>query len=96
MSTTRTAIVTGAAQGIGRAIALRLASDGFNLLITDINSEKLVALQDEIVSLGLRSIYITGDISDKLFVQQIIESAVEQFGGVHAVSWLTLLIRFPH
>ena len=86
MSSTRTAIVTGAAQGIGRAIALRLASDGYNVLITDINAEKLGSLQEELATLGLNSDFVAGDISNKLFVQEVVERAVNQFGSIHAVS----------
>lgn len=85
MDSTKTAIVTGAAQGIGRGIALRLATDGFNVLITDINADKLVAVQDELSSKDLRVAAISGDISDKSFVQKVVDEAVSHFGGVHVV-----------
>lgn len=49
-------LVTGAARGIGRAIALRLADDGFNVAINDIsiNESELLSLKSEIESKGLR------------------------------------------
>ena len=85
MSSARTAIVTGTAQGIGRAIALRLASDGYNVLITDINAANLGSLQEELATRGLNSDFVAGDISNKLFVQEVVERAVNQFGSIHAV-----------
>lgn len=52
MEETRTAIVTGAGQGIGRAIALRLASDGFNVVINDVNQERADSVSQEIQQFG--------------------------------------------
>ena len=46
------AIVTGAAQGIGRAIARRLAQDGFAIAIVDINADALEEVKKEIEGLG--------------------------------------------
>ncbi|KAF5323215.1 hypothetical protein D9758_017309 [Tetrapyrgos nigripes] len=63
----KTAIVTGAANGIGRSIALRLARDGFNVAMNDLASQRdrLVSLSEEIRALGLgseSSIHV-GDVS---------------------------------
>ena len=44
----RTALVTGAGMGIGRAVAIKLAQNGANLAIVDIDAEKLKALKDEL------------------------------------------------
>lgn len=85
MDSTKTAMVTGAAQGIGRAIALRLATDGFNVFITDINADRLAAVEEELTSKDLRVAAISGDISDKLFVQKMVDEAVSYFGGIHVV-----------
>jgi meso-butanediol dehydrogenase/(S,S)-butanediol dehydrogenase/diacetyl reductase len=61
----RTALVTGAARGMGRAIALRLAKDGFNVAVNDIeaSSSDLQQLQQEIEELGRKSIAIIADVS---------------------------------
>lgn len=91
MDSAKTAIVTGAAQGIGRAIALRLATDGFNVLITDINADRIVAVYEELTSKGLRATAISGDISDKLFVQRVVDEAVSHFGGIHVVCACSIL-----
>ncbi|KAK7063327.1 L-2,3-butanediol dehydrogenase [Favolaschia claudopus] len=59
------ALVTGAAQGIGRAIALRLATDGFDVAINDISSKaaELEGVKAEIVGLGRRSAVLFADVS---------------------------------
>lgn len=48
----KTALVTGAAQGIGRGIALRLAEEGVNLALVDLNADKLAAVQQEVAAKG--------------------------------------------
>lgn len=81
----KTAIVTGAAQGIGRAIALRLATDGYNVLISDINATKLDAVRDEILKAGKSAASLAGDIAKKETVQGLVAKAVELFGGLDVV-----------
>jgi short-subunit dehydrogenase len=58
------AMVTGAAAGIGRAIALRLAQEGANLFLVDIDMEKLGAVADEIKACGVEVIVRCCDLSD--------------------------------
>lgn len=94
MDSRKTAIVTGAAQGIGRAIALRLATNGLNVLITDINADRLAAVQEELISKDLRVASVSGDISDKLFVQKMVDEAVSHFGGVHVVCACSMLVIY--
>ena len=50
--TNRVAAITGAAVGIGKAVALRLAEEGASLVLIDINEEKLNVLTDEIKKIG--------------------------------------------
>ncbi len=51
--TVKTAIITGAAQGIGKAIAFQLAKDGFHTIICDLNEEKLVTAKQELKDLRI-------------------------------------------
>jgi len=68
----KTAIVTGAAQGIGKAIARRLADDGARLYLADINGDGAVAAAAEI---GHGAVGVTCDVSDPDAVAALIEAA---------------------
>jgi NAD(P)-dependent dehydrogenase (short-subunit alcohol dehydrogenase family) len=71
------AIVTGAAQGIGRAIAKRLARDQYAVAIVDINADALADVEKEIEGLGTPVLCLTGDLSRLEDVQEIILRAAE-------------------
>lgn len=74
----RVALVTGAAQGLGRATAMRLAADGFAVAVNDISDDgRLAALAGQIGGLA-----IPGDIADPGAVTAIASAAAERFGGV--------------
>ncbi|KAF5360263.1 hypothetical protein D9758_009113 [Tetrapyrgos nigripes] len=81
---TRTALVTGAAQGIGRAIALRLAKDGLHVAVNDIASklDNLNSLSEEIRAMGMKSSVHTADVSKEEEVRAMIEGVVETHGGL--------------
>lgn len=89
-SLNRAAIVTGAAQGIGRAIALRLARDGYDVAVNDLPSttggnDALNAVADEIRAQGRKAIAVTGDVSNEQDVQQIVDRTVKELGMLHVV-----------
>lgn len=70
----RTALVTGASRGIGRATALTLAKNGYNLIITcKSNVETLLSLQAEIRSFNVECISFTGDHGNFLFGEQLFD-----------------------
>lgn len=76
-SALKVAMVTGAAQGIGRAIARRLARDGYAVAIVDINASALADAQKEIEELGAPVLCLSGDLSRLEEVQTIIQRATE-------------------
>ncbi|MGG1576314.1 SDR family NAD(P)-dependent oxidoreductase, partial [Fictibacillus sp. NRS-1165] len=75
MKELKTAIVTGSGQGIGRAIALRLASDGFNVVINDVDQEKAESVSGEIERLGRKSLAVKADVSNRDEVFEIVSQA---------------------
>ena len=71
------AIVTGAGQGIGRAIACRLARDGFALVIVDINPAALEKVKKEIEELGTSVLAITADLTKLDEIQKVIDLSAQ-------------------
>lgn len=87
------ALITGAAQGIGKGIALRLAADGFDVAINDLSSNlgNLGILAEEIKSeTGRRCVAMTGDVSQESDVETMVEWVVKELGGLDVVSELCL------
>ena len=75
----RVAIVTGASKGIGRAIAARLAADGFAVALIARNGDALLEVQTEIESNGGQSSVHVCDLSDCAAYETTIESIVDQY-----------------
>lgn len=76
----KTAVITGATRGIGRAISLRLASSGINLILNYHQDEKAALnLAQEIATLGSKCILVQGDVSCPAEAQRIIQSSLENF-----------------
>lgn len=77
----RTAIVTGAGSGIGRAAALALLADGWNVALAGRREEPLKAVADESKA-GVRVQAVSTDVSDPASVKALFEATVERFGRV--------------
>ena len=77
----KVALVTGAGQGIGRGIALRLAKDGADVAIVDLNGTKLAAVAEEIEALGRKATTFVADVGDRAQVYAAVDHAAKQLGG---------------
>ena len=79
----RVAIVTGAGQGIGEAIAERLCADAFAVVVNDVNAEKAQAVADRLSDGGKRqAIALIADVSVRSQVNQMIETTIQRLGQV--------------
>jgi len=77
------AIVTGASRGIGKAVALKLASLGANIVINYRSNEKeALEVESQIKELGVETLCVKGDISKSDEVEKLIASAKEKFGSI--------------
>jgi NAD(P)-dependent dehydrogenase (short-subunit alcohol dehydrogenase family) len=74
------AIVTGAGQGIGRAIALRLAADGMDVVIADLKHEQSAAVAAEIEALGRRAIALSVDVTSVADRERMLAATLAEFG----------------
>ncbi len=78
----KVALITGGAQGIGRAIALRFAREGARLAVSDINVEKAKETAKELESLGCEALAIGGNVADAKAGEAMIEETLNRFGRV--------------
>lgn len=76
----RTAVVTGGGRGIGRALALGLASAGADVCVAARSGEELEAVVDEVRGLGRRGLAVVTDLRDPDAPQSVVERTVEAFG----------------
>ena len=76
------ALVTGGGQGVGRGIALALASEGANIAVTGRTPAKLESAVAEIEARGVRAIAVSGDVKDEAAIQRAVETVVAEFGTV--------------
>ena len=85
--TQRTAIVTGSSRGIGKAIALRLAQDGYDVAINDIaaNEKGCEETVAEIKALGRKSTVAIGDVTKRSEVQAVIDKSVKELGPLNTL-----------
>ena len=78
----KVAIVTGAGQGMGRAIAVRYAQEGASVVVADLSQDTSRATADAIGQAGGTAITVRVDVRDREQVQAMVDAAVAAFGGV--------------
>ena len=76
------AIVTGAGEGIGRGVALRLAREGASLVIAELNGDTAAAVAGEVEALGRRALAYPIDISDVIAVKRMVRDVISEFGRI--------------
>ena len=80
------AFVTGAGQGIGEGIAARLHSDGFKVVVADINKENADKVADSLGGKAAGVVALKVDVADRDSVHDAIDETVEIFGDLHVVA----------
>jgi 3-oxoacyl-[acyl-carrier protein] reductase len=73
----KVAIVTGAGQGIGRAIVLRLAEAGADIALVDVNSDSIAGVGSEVKELGRKALSVQADVSKFDQVQSVVQQTLE-------------------
>lgn len=94
-TTARVAIITGSAQGIGLAIALRLAEDGYDIAINDLPFQT-VAIEAAIKAIndrGRRAISIPADVTSEEDVKAMIDKTVKELGSLDLVSTPSFFVK---
>jgi NAD(P)-dependent dehydrogenase (short-subunit alcohol dehydrogenase family) len=77
----KVAVITGGVQGIGRAVALRCASEGAAVVVGDLQDDDATA--QEIVAAGGRAVHVTMDVRQRGDWKRLVDEAVGGFGGLH-------------
>lgn len=78
----RVAIVTGAGGGLGRSHALYLARQGAHVVVNDLSPDAVAVVVDEIRSAGGKAMAGVGSVTDEEAVQQVVQSAIDEWGSV--------------
>ena len=81
----KVAVVTGAASGIGFALADRFAAAGMHVVLADVDEAALTSAAERIGARGVDTLAVRTDVSDEASVQALAAAAMQRFGGVHVV-----------
>ncbi len=85
LMTKKVALVTGASQGIGKAIVERLVKDGFAVALVALNEAKLQQVADEINNNGGEALPLVADVANREEVFAAVEKTVEHFGDLNVI-----------
>lgn len=78
----KVAMITGASVGIGRAVALRMASEKIDLVLVDINETALNKVVEEVTALGVKALAFVADVSNEERVNEVVKEANKEFGKI--------------
>lgn len=78
----RVAVITGSASGMGKAMALRFAREGCDIVVTDLQYDKAKSVVEEIGSTGRKAIAVKADISKSKEIKAMIEESIRSFGRI--------------
>ncbi|SUZ60542.1 uncharacterized protein METZ01_LOCUS13396 [marine metagenome] len=81
----RSAVITGAASGIGYALAKKFAEEKMNVVLADIEQDALDAAVNKISDLGVEAIGIQVDVMDKQAVSHLADESIKAFGNIHVL-----------
>ena len=81
----KTALITGAGRGIGQAIALRLANDGANILVNDLDDAPAEETVKMIIESGGTAIACPGSVTDEGFAEKFIQTALDAYGDINVI-----------
>jgi len=78
----KVAIITGSGRGLGKAIALKMAAEGANVVITDINYDQCIATMKEIEKNDGKSITVKCDVTNRTDVGALVQTTIDTFGRI--------------
>lgn len=81
----RVAVVTGAANGIGRSLARLLAAEGMSVVTADLHADALEVAAKELEASGADVLAVPTDVTDPVAVRALADAAVDRFGAVHVL-----------
>jgi len=79
------AIITGAAQGIGRSAAIQFAKEGAKVIVSDLDHQKAQAVVDEIKGFGGEAFAVSGDVTKPEFPKHLIAETVNKYGKINHI-----------
>ncbi|MFF2023054.1 3-oxoacyl-[acyl-carrier-protein] reductase [Streptomyces sp. NPDC058171] len=93
-SSSRTALITGGSRGLGRATALRLADDGYDVAFCyTANADAARELEKEITERGVRVLALRADVSDAASAKSLVTTAQEEFGALDVLVTSAGIVR---
>ncbi len=81
----KVALVSGSGRGIGRAVAVKLASEGARVVVNDLDPEPAKEVVAEIESAGGQAVACIGSVTDPEFADHFVTTAVDNFGGIDII-----------